>query len=62
MHRCPFSDLAKRYPRVVCALHAGLISGALEEIGAPVHLEELEPWATPSSCLARLSGRVSAAA
>ena len=33
MHRCPFRELAERYPRVVCSLHAGLIDGALEELG-----------------------------
>ncbi len=53
MHRCPFRELAERYPRVVCSFHAGLIDGALEELGAPLVLEGLEPWATPSTCVAR---------
>jgi len=57
MHRCPFRDLAERYPRVVCGFHAGLIDGALEELGAPVGLTELEPWATPRSCVARIAPR-----
>ena len=58
MHRCPFRELAERYPRVVCSLHAGLIDGALEELGAPVALERLEPWVTPSTCVARFAPRV----
>ena len=57
MHRCPFRELAERYPRVVCSLHAGLIDGALEELGAPVVLDGLEAWATPSTCIARLVPR-----
>ena len=54
MRRCPFQELAERYPRVVCALHAGIIDGALAELGAPVEVERLEPWVTPTSCVARL--------
>ena len=57
MHRCPFRELAERYPRVVCSLHAGLIDGALEELDAPVALESLEPWASPSTCVAHLAPR-----
>ena len=29
MRRCPFRELAERYPRVICSFHAGLIDGAL---------------------------------
>jgi predicted ArsR family transcriptional regulator len=54
MHRCPFRELAERYPRVVCGFHAGLIDGALTELGAPVRLGTLEPWVSPTSCVARL--------
>jgi predicted ArsR family transcriptional regulator len=57
MHRCPFRELAERYPRVVCSFHAGLIDGALEEIGSPVALGMLEAWATPSTCVARFVSR-----
>jgi len=54
MHRCPFRELAERYPRVVCGFHAGLIDGGLAELGAPVRLAALEPWVSSSSCVARL--------
>ena len=57
MHRCPFRDLAERYPKAVCSFHAGLIDGALDELDAPVGLESLEPWASPSTCIARLAPR-----
>lgn len=54
MQRCPFRELAERYPRVVCSLHAGIIDGALAELGAPIEVERLVPWVTPTSCVARL--------
>ena len=54
MRRCPFRELAERYPRVVCSLHAGIIDGALQELGAPVEVDRLEPWVTPTTCIARL--------
>jgi predicted ArsR family transcriptional regulator len=57
MHRCPFDDLAHAYPRAVCSFHGGLIDGALEELGAPVELDGLEPWVTPTTCVARLVRR-----
>lgn len=53
MHRCPFRELAEEYPRVVCAFHAGLIEGALDELGGSAELDRLEPWVTPSTCVAR---------
>ena len=57
MHRCPFRGLAEEYPRVVCTLHQGLIDGALQELGAPVQIDRLEPWREPGVCVARLVQR-----
>lgn len=54
MRRCPFRELAERYPRVICSFHAGLIGGAFAELGGAVELAELEPWATSSTCVAHL--------
>ncbi|MCL2470331.1 MAG: helix-turn-helix domain-containing protein [Propionibacteriaceae bacterium] len=31
MHNCPFMDSTRRFPQVVCQLHAGMINGSLEE-------------------------------
>lgn len=61
MHRCPYRDLAERYPSVICALHAGLIQGALDELDAPIQLEALERGATPSTCVARTRRRAAEA-
>lgn len=57
MHRCPFRELAERYPRVVCSFHGGLIEGALDELGSDLGLEGLEAWVTPFTCVARLGRR-----
>lgn len=57
MHRCPFRRVAERHPGVVCALHEGVIGGALDELGAPLEVEHLEPWATPTTCVVRFQPR-----
>ena len=57
MHRCPFRGLAELYPRVICSFHAGLIDGALEELGSGVGLDSLEAWVTPSTCVATFGRR-----
>lgn len=54
LHRCPFGDLAREHQDVVCAVHLGLLRGALDELGAPVRAESLVPWATPQTCVAHL--------
>jgi len=54
LHRCPFLEVAKRHPEVVCGVHLGLLQGALAEMDAPVRATHLEPFVTPQLCLARL--------
>jgi len=54
MHRCPFHDLAEQQPEVVCAVHRGLISGALAELGSELDVDELEIFVEPGLCIARL--------
>lgn len=51
---CPYLDLARAHPDVVCAVHRGLMSGVLEESGAPLEVAELEPFARADRCVARL--------
>ncbi len=60
LHHCPFRDVAERHTDVVCAIHLGLMQGALAEARAPLDAETLEPFVTPNLCVARLralSGR-----
>ena len=54
MRRCPFHELAETNPEIVCAVHRGLIAGALEELGAGVEVERLDVFARPDLCVARL--------
>jgi predicted ArsR family transcriptional regulator len=54
LHHCPFREVAERHTDVVCALHLGLMQGALDELRAPVRAESLEPFVTPRMCVGRL--------
>ncbi|MBI2245104.1 MAG: helix-turn-helix domain-containing protein [Nocardioides sp.] len=60
LHRCPFREVAEKHTDVVCAIHLGLMQGALEEIDAPVTATSLQPFVTPHLCVARLEPRASA--
>lgn len=48
--RCPFLDLARARPEVVCAVHLGLARGLLDRVGGPVHADRLVPFAAPGRC------------
>jgi predicted ArsR family transcriptional regulator len=54
MCRCPFKDLAESHGRVICALHLGMLRGALEELRAPVQVVALRPFAEPGVCVVEL--------
>lgn len=57
MRRCPFHDLAESRPEVVCAVHKGLIDGALEELGSDLEVDELDVLPRPDLCVVRLGRR-----
>ncbi len=54
LHNCPFREVAIRHTDVVCAIHLGMMQGALAEQGAPVDAESIEPFVTPTLCVAQL--------
>ena len=54
MRRCPFHELAETQPDIVCAVHRGLISGALDELGSTLAVEALDVFVEPDLCVARL--------
>jgi predicted ArsR family transcriptional regulator len=58
LRRCPFQEVARQHPDVVCALHLGLMQGALEQLRAPVTASRLEPFAQPGLCVAHLGPAV----
>ena len=59
MRRCPFHDLAESRPEIVCAVHKGVIDGALEELGSDLRLDQLDVFPEPDVCVARLTRRPS---
>lgn len=51
LHRhCPFLEVARTHPDVVCSLHLGLIQGALDSLDAPISAGPLIPFARPEGC------------
>lgn len=54
LHHCPFREVAEKHTDVVCAIHLGLMQGALEELQAPVDATSLEPFVAANLCVARL--------
>lgn len=52
---CPFLDLARSHPAVVCGVHRGLIAGTLEQLGEPEVEVSLEPFVGPSRCTAHVT-------
>lgn len=55
LRRCPFADLAREGREVVCAVHLGMLRGALRRMGASVEARELEPFVEPDLCLVHLA-------
>jgi predicted ArsR family transcriptional regulator len=57
LRQCPFREVAQHHQNIVCALHLGLMQGALTQMRAPVTADRLEPFAEPSLCVAHLTAR-----
>lgn len=57
LRHCPFREIAEHSQQVVCAIHLGLMQGALAEMRAPVTAERLEPFVEPNLCRAQLNVR-----
>lgn len=54
LQHCPFREVAEKHTDVVCAIHLGLMQGALSELNAPIEAVSLEPFVRPNLCVARL--------
>lgn len=54
LHNCPFHDSVRTRGEVVCALHAGLITGALIGWDATPTGTTLQPFIRPGVCRVRL--------
>ncbi len=55
LHDCPFREVAREHPEIVCAVHLGLLRGALEELGGHVEATGLDPFVEPERCVAHLA-------
>lgn len=53
--QCPFLDVARSHPTVVCGIHRGLIAGTLERLGERDAEISLEPFAGPRHCIAHVT-------
>lgn len=51
---CPLLEAARRHTEVVCAVHLGIVRGALAELGADPASADLVPFDRPGSCTLRL--------
>jgi predicted ArsR family transcriptional regulator len=60
VHHCPFLSIARRDQTVPCGVHLGLMEGLLEASDAPFEVDRLEPFVTPTMCVAHLSAAVRA--
>lgn len=52
---CPFLDLARANPAVVCGIHRGLIAGSLAQLGESATRVSLEPFVDDTTCVAHVS-------
>jgi predicted ArsR family transcriptional regulator len=55
LHDCPFLDLARAHPAVVCGIHRGLLRGALEAVGDTETEVSLHPFVDARTCQAVLA-------
>ncbi|HEX6873248.1 MAG TPA: helix-turn-helix domain-containing protein [Micromonosporaceae bacterium] len=55
LRTCPFLELVRTDPDVVCGLHLGVIRGTLGGLGASTAGTSLEPFAAEGACVVRLA-------
>ena len=58
LHACPVREVVREQGAVVCALHLGVVQGALPHLDAPVRAESARPFATPTTCHVHLRPRL----
>jgi predicted ArsR family transcriptional regulator len=54
LDHCPFRDLARENPAVICGIHTGLIAGTMAALGEDETEVGLTPFVEPGLCVARL--------
>jgi predicted ArsR family transcriptional regulator len=51
---CPFVEAARGAPGVICTLHRSVLQGVLDGVESDLRVAELVPFATATTCVARL--------
>lgn len=54
LHHCPFREVAEGHTDIVCAIHLGVMQGAVGEQRVPLEVTRLQPLVTPTLCVALL--------
>jgi predicted ArsR family transcriptional regulator len=54
LHHCPFREVAEGHTDIVCAIHLGVMQGAMAEQHVPLEVTSLHPFVTPRLCVAQL--------
>ncbi len=56
LERCPFRDVARAHPEVVCSVHLGLMREALSRFGLTTIADSaaLQPFVAPELCMAEV--------
>ncbi len=52
---CPYRDVARQQPDVVCAIHLGLLRGTFAQLGGPPTEVTLTPFVEPDLCTIHLT-------
>jgi predicted ArsR family transcriptional regulator len=52
LNACPFRDIARAHPEVVCSVHLGLLRAGLRRLGAADARCGLRPFVEPELCVA----------
>jgi predicted ArsR family transcriptional regulator len=58
LRHCPFLDLVDDHADIVCAIHLGLMQGALSALHAPITVDQLDRFVEPDLCVAHLAPAV----
>lgn len=55
LRHCPFHEVVQTHGEMICAVHLGLMQGALAAMQAPVTVDHLDPFVEPDLCVAHLA-------
>lgn len=55
LHACPFAELARRSPTVVCGVHLGLLRGAVDRLRSPLTVAGVDPFIRDTLCVVQVA-------